>query len=157
MRSRHSHPFSVAAIALVLTAALTACSSDDDGSVEVTVEDTTTTTVRAEVVTDGRLVIGALLPLSDTLLGEPMEAAIETAIDRINAAGGVLDRRVTLVVADEGSSSATAVASIQTLLDRDVDAIIGPASSLDRAQHARRDGDGRQGGVLADRERAGPR
>jgi branched-chain amino acid transport system substrate-binding protein len=59
-----------------------------------------------------------------------MEEAISTAIDRINEAGGVLDERVTLVVADEGSSTATAAASIQTLLDRDVDAIIGPASSL---------------------------
>jgi hypothetical protein len=56
--------------------------------------------------------------------------AVETAVDRINAAGGVLDERVRLVVADEGSSTATATASIQTLLDTDVDAIIGPASSL---------------------------
>ncbi len=59
-----------------------------------------------------------------------MEAAVETAIERINAAGGVLGQRVTLVVADEGSSTATAAASVQTLLERDVDAVIGPASSL---------------------------
>ena len=130
MRSRRSRPFSAVAIALVLAAGLAACSSDDDGAVEVTVQDTTTTTVRPQVVTDGRLVIGALLPLSDTLLGEPMEEAISTAIDRINEAGGVLDEEVTLVVAEEGSSTATAAASIQTLLDQDVDAIIGPASSL---------------------------
>ena len=79
---------------------------------------------------DGQLVIGALLPLTNTLLGEPMADAVDTAVERINTAGGVLDRRVRLVVADEGSSTATATASIQTLLDRDVDAIIGPASSL---------------------------
>jgi branched-chain amino acid transport system substrate-binding protein len=121
----------VAVLALVaLTAVLVACSSDDDNLVDDTVADTTTTTVRPQVTGDGRLVIGALLPLADTLLGQPMAEAVETAVSRINTAGGVLDQRVQLIVADEGSSTATATASIQTLLDRDVDAIIGPASSL---------------------------
>jgi branched-chain amino acid transport system substrate-binding protein len=121
----------VAVVALVaLTVALVACSNADDNLVDDTVADTTTTTVRPEVTGDGQLVIGALLPLSDTLLGEPMAEAVEIAVSRINTAGGVLDQRVQLVVADEGSSTATATASIQTLLDRDVDAIIGPASSL---------------------------
>jgi len=132
IRSRRSTP--PAGLALVATAALAAalagCSSDDDSVVDETIVDTTTTTIRTPVESDGQLVIGAVLPLSDTLLGEPMEAAVETAISRINAAGGALDEPVRLVVADEGSSAATATASIQTLLDRDVDAIIGPASSL---------------------------
>lgn len=114
---------------VALTAVLEACSSDDDRFVDDTVAETTTTTVPPTVTGDGRLVIGALLPLTDTL-GEPMAEAVEIAVDRINTAGGVLDQRVRLIVADEGSSTATASASIQTLLDRDVDAIIGPASSL---------------------------
>jgi branched-chain amino acid transport system substrate-binding protein len=122
-------PVAVAAL-VALTVALVACSSADDNLVDDTVADTTTTTVRPEVTGDGQLVIGALLPLSDTLLGEPMAEAVEIAVSRINTDGGVLDQRVQLVVADEGSSTATATASIQTLLDRDVDAIIGPASSL---------------------------
>ena len=130
MRIRRSRPAVALAVVLAISAALAACSSDDDRVVDDTVVDTTTTTIGAQVVGDGRLVIGALLPLGNTLLGEPMVAAVETAIDRINVAGGVLDERVRLVVADEGSSNATASASIQTLLDRDVDAIIGPASSL---------------------------
>ncbi len=113
-----------------LTAGIAACSSDDDSLVDDTVADTTTTTLRPPVTGDGQLVIGALLPLSDTLIGQPMAAAVEVAVERINAAGGVLDEPVRLVVADEGSSTATAAASIQTLLDRDVDAVIGPASSL---------------------------
>ncbi len=129
IRSRRSRLATVlAATTLATTAA--ACTSDADSAVDETIADTTTTTVAAQIASDGRLVIGALLPLSDTLLGEPMATAVETAVDRINAAGGVLGRRVILVVADEGSSAATASASIQTLLDRDVDAIIGPASSL---------------------------
>jgi branched-chain amino acid transport system substrate-binding protein len=113
-----------------MSAALVACSTDDERVVDDTVADTTTTTIGAQTVGDGRLVIGTLLPLSNTVLGEPMEAAVETAVARINAAGGVLGQRVRLVVADEGSSAATASASIRTLLDQDVDAIIGPASSL---------------------------
>jgi branched-chain amino acid transport system substrate-binding protein len=107
-----------------------ACSSDGGSAVDDTIVETTTTTIPTEVVGDGTLVIGALLPLSDTLLGEPMANAVATAVDRINAAGGVLGERVRLEVADEGSSTATATESIQTLLERDVDAVIGPASSL---------------------------
>ena len=113
---------------MALTAALAACSPGDEIVVDETIANTTTTTMKAQVTGDGQLVIGALLPLTDTLLGEPMAAAVQTAVDRINAAGGVLGQRVRLVVTDEGSSTATATASIQTLLDSDVDAIIGPAS-----------------------------
>ena len=130
MTSRPRRSTSISAVAVAVAAALAGCSSDDASVVDETVVDTTTTTVARQVPSDGRLVIGALLPLSDTLIGEPMAAAVETAVDRINDAGGVLDRRVRLIVADEGSSTATASASIQTLLDADVDAIIGPASSL---------------------------
>jgi branched-chain amino acid transport system substrate-binding protein len=130
MRSHRQRSTVGLAVALALAAALAACSPGDDSVVDETIADTTTTTMRAQVTGNGQLVIGALLPLTDTLLGEPMVAAVETAVDRINAAGGVLDQRVRLVVTDEGSSTATATASIQTLLDSDVDAIIGPASSL---------------------------
>ena len=115
---------------LVAALGLAACSSDDDGIVDETVLDTTTTTLSPRVVGDGRLVIGALLPLSDAVIGEPAVAAVELAVDRVNAAGGVLDRSVGLVVADEGSTAATASNSIQTLISRGADVIVGPASSL---------------------------
>lgn len=128
--SRRSRQTSVLTVALLLAAVAAGCSSDGGSAVDDTIVDTTTTTVRAQVIGDGQLVIGALLPLSDTLLGEPMANAVDTAVDRINAAGGVLGERVRLVVADEGSSTATAAESIETLLDSDVDAIVGPASSL---------------------------
>lgn len=114
---------------LVAALSITACSSDAD-TTTVTTAATTTTTIAARDVTDGRLVIGALLPLSDSVLGEPMRSAVEIAVERINAAGGALDHPVRLIVADEGATAATSSASIQTLLDRGVDAIVGPASSL---------------------------
>ncbi len=130
MRFRHSSPSILLAAILMLAGMLAACSSDDDSVVDDTIADTTTTTVAAQAASDGRLVIGALLPLSDTLIGQPTKSAVESAVDRINEAGGVLGQRVRLVIADEGDSTATATASIQTLLDADVDAIVGPASSL---------------------------
>ena len=125
-RSRHRIPTALAVAAV----ALAACSGSDDTTVDETVVETTTTTQPTEVVSDGRLVLGALLPLTDTLLGEPMVDAVESAVDRINDSGGVLVSLVRLVVDDEGSSTASSTARIQTLLDRDVDAVIGPASSL---------------------------
>ena len=130
MSSLRRSPVAVLAVVALAAAALAACSSDDDSVVDETIADTTTTTVRPQEAGDGRLVLGALLPLTDPLLGEPMAEAVELAVRRINSSGGVLDRPVQLIVADEGSSTATATASIQTLLDRDVDAVIGPASSL---------------------------
>lgn len=120
----------VLASVLTIVSVLTACTSDDDPAVDDTVADTTTTTVADRAVGDGQLVIGALLPRSNSAIGEPAEAAIELAIERINAAGGVLGRPVQLVAADEGDTTATASAAIERLLGNDVDAIIGPASSL---------------------------
>ncbi len=128
--SRRSRRTAALSLAVLLVAVPAACSNDDDNAVDETIVATTSTTIPTLIAGDGQLVIGALLPLSNTLLGEPMANAVETAVDRMNAAGGVLGERVRLVVADEGSSTATAAASIQTLLSRDVDAIIGPASSL---------------------------
>lgn len=130
MRSPRSRSTVGTAVSVIIAVVLASCAGDDEVVVDETVADTTTTTVPTAEPGDGQLVIGALLPLADTLLGEPMVAAVETAIDRINAAGGVLDRRVQVILADEGTSTATATASIQRLLGLDVDAIIGPASSL---------------------------
>jgi branched-chain amino acid transport system substrate-binding protein len=115
-------------LSFVLIAA--GCTSSDDNATTVTVADTTTTTVAQQPTGDGRLVIGAFLPISDSVIGQPMQAGVETAIARINAAGGVLGEPVRLVVVDEGNTTATATASIQTLIDTGVDAVVGPASSL---------------------------
>ena len=130
MRSHRQRSTVGLAIALTITAALAACSPDDESVVDETIADTAVTTIPAQVTSDRQLVIGALLPVTDPLLGQPMVDAVETAVNRINDAGGVLDQRVRLLIEDEGSSTATATASIQNLLDSDVDAIIGPASSL---------------------------
>lgn len=117
------------AVATVMLVTLAACSSDD-AAAPTTTAISTTTAAPLPSVSDGRLTIGVLLPTSDTAIGDPMVASIDTAIDRINASGGVLGNPVRTIVADEGSTAASATSSIQTLLARGVDAIVGPGSSL---------------------------
>jgi len=106
---------------------------DDDGSAPpstlATAVTTTTVAVRDD---DGVLRIGLLLPESGegATIGQPLIAAARDAAALVNAAGGVLDEPVEIVAGfDEGSNAATARDAIGTLIDRDVDAVVGPASS----------------------------
>ena len=93
---------------------------------------TTSIPVLPEPRDDRRLVIGLLLPASGAgaEIGGSMRNGAELAIDEINQAGGVNRAPVVTVTADEGDTPVTASRSITELLDRDVDVIIGPASSL---------------------------
>ena len=117
---------------VVASAAVLATASCSDDGPEPTSSTTlqTTTTVASPVETDGRLVIGMLLPVSDARLGEPLQDAVDTAIDEINIAGGVFDQAVRPIYADEGQTAAETLIAIRSLIDADVDAIVGPASSL---------------------------
>ncbi len=113
-------------ISLLVVAA--ACTGQDDTTPETTAVATTTTVPPREG--DGRLKIGVLLPLTDTLLGQGLVDATLLAVERINAAGGVLGQPVTVELADEGTTRETASAAIDELLAADVDAIVGPSSSI---------------------------
>ena len=81
---------------------------------------------------DGTLTIGTLLPQTGDLafLGPPEFAGVQTAIDDINAAGGVEGKDVVQVKADSGDGTPD-IAGAQTdkLLDANADAIVGAASS----------------------------
>lgn len=121
-------PHRLIAVALVGGLGLAACSSGGE-AITTTSVGTTTTTIAPQAVGDGRLTIGILLPTGDTVIGAPMVSAAALAIDRINAAGGVLGLRVRSIVADEGTTSASATTAIQSLVSDDVDAIVGPGSS----------------------------
>lgn len=81
---------------------------------------------------DGVLRIGAVLPLSGELsdFGPGLRSAVELAVDDINDAGGV-EGDVELIVEDSQSTAEGALAAATTLIEeRQVDALIGPASSL---------------------------
>lgn len=112
---------------VVTMVALIGCTGDDDDGEAVTstsLADTTTTTI--ERPNDGRLTLGVYLPRTGegAPLGEPMIAAVDTAVDVINDAGGVLGRPVQIQIVDEGAG-----AGPDQLLSDGVDAIVGPASS----------------------------
>jgi branched-chain amino acid transport system substrate-binding protein len=112
----------LAAVALVAAA----CTGDDDTAATTTTEAaTTTTTIQRE--DDGTLVLGVYLPVTGvgSELGQPMIEAVQDAVGLINEAGGVLGNRVVTVEADEGAGTGPG-----ELLEQNVDAIVGPASSL---------------------------
>ncbi|WP_164703153.1 ABC transporter substrate-binding protein [Modestobacter sp. KNN46-3] len=78
------------------------------------------------------LVIGTLLPLTGNLafLGPPEVAGAQLAINEVNEAGGVLGQPVQLVEGDSGDASTdTATQTVDRLLQSNVDAIVGAASS----------------------------
>jgi ABC-type branched-subunit amino acid transport system substrate-binding protein len=81
---------------------------------------------------DGVLKIGTLLPETGSLafLGPPEIAGVKVAIEEINAAGGVLGQPVESTFSDSGDTSTDiATQSVNRLLDENVDAIVGAASS----------------------------
>ena len=116
------------AVAVVAGLGAAGCSSGGD-AVPTTSVAATTTTIPPRADSDGRLVVGILLPTGDTVIGDPMVSAAELAIERINLAGGVMGVPVRSVVADEGSTTGSATTAIQSLLADDVDVIVGPGSS----------------------------
>lgn len=75
--------------------------------------------------------IGLLSTLTGALgrQGQTYRATIEMAVSEINAAGGVLDRPIELLIADTQTDPAAAVVAAQTLVDQGVVAIVGPVIS----------------------------
>ena len=119
------------AVAVTVSALMTTvagCSSDPP---------TATTTLPAVStsiprVDDGTLKIGVLIPQgsANADIGEAIRTGVNLAVENINNAGGYGGKNVVLVRADEGVTGVGVDPAISTLLDRNVDAIIGPASSL---------------------------
>ena len=75
----------------------------------------------------GPINIGVLLPLSgdNTNIGVDLLNAANLASDEINAAGGVLGRRVEIVPVDDGCDPETGTAAAQTLLGRGIVGVAG--------------------------------
>ena len=82
---------------------------------------------------DGILRIGTLFPTTGAtaFLGAAQVAGVNAAIREMNAAGGVLDAPVEVVNRDSGDASTeTAEASFAALVEKGVDVVIGPSSSV---------------------------
>jgi branched-chain amino acid transport system substrate-binding protein len=116
-------------VGLVLSGTVVACSSPGGGATPDST--TTTSTTIVEHPDDGVLRIGVLLPSSGDgfAIGQSARAAIRAAVIAANNGGGVNGNPVTLLVRDEGSDTTTAAVGLQQLLDSNIDALIGPASS----------------------------
>ena len=86
----------------------------------------------APQTSDGILRIGLLIPQSGpgAAIGEPLIAIAQSAIDLVNANGGVMGQDVEMIVRDEGADAASALTSIDDFLANDgIDVLIGPLSS----------------------------
>jgi ABC-type branched-subunit amino acid transport system substrate-binding protein len=80
-------------------------------------------------VHEAELRLGTLLPGSGPLaeLGRTVEAVLQGAIERINAAGGIHGRRLLLVVRDPGPDRSSTAAALDALLRQDqVFALLAP-------------------------------
>ena len=133
----------LAAVSATAALVLASCAQDDGGG-NTAASDTPETTTEASPTEDtastpapkgegdGNLVIGTLLPVTGDLgfLGPPEFAGVETAINDINKAGGVLGNDVVEEQADSGDGTPDiAGAGVDKLLDAKADVIIGAASS----------------------------
>src|SRR4029078_536415 len=78
---------------------------------------------------DGRLVLGGLVPTTGSLstFAPAIDAAMSLAVDKINQAGGVLGRKLTVVSGDGGADAAQS--SVDQQLASGVDAIVSATSS----------------------------
>jgi branched-chain amino acid transport system substrate-binding protein len=107
---------------------LTACGSKGDSKNASPTSSPSTVTHTG----DGTLKLGTLLPETGNLqiLGPPQVAGVKLALKDINDNGGVLGKSVELVESDSGDTKTDiASQSVNRLLNENVDAIIGAASS----------------------------
>ena len=120
------------AAAAALLLAVAACSGTDETEGTVPPTPLVTATTDAPRVDDGVLRIGVMAPRSGpgAALGESVLEAAAAAIQLINEAGGVGGATVQLIQEDEGTTPLAAADAIESLLDQDVDAVIGPTSSV---------------------------
>ena len=128
--SLHRRPTFALFLTLATTSGLVAC--NDSGSTSTPDSTPQVSTTVASQVSDGVFRIGLLIPQTGSVDGggESLTQVATNAIEIVNASGGILGRDIELVVRDEGSDSATALAAIDDFISEDrVDALIGPMSS----------------------------
>ena len=112
---------------------IAACSTTVPEAESTTVPSTSTsTTTTVPRTSDGQVTIGVLLPSTGggAQFGSPLISAVRASVEIINQAGGILDAPVVLIEADEGGTASSAAVALESLIAQGVDAIIGPASSL---------------------------
>ena len=128
--SLHRRPTFALFLSLATTAGLASC--NDSGSTSTPDSTPQVSTTAAPQVSDGVFRLGLLIPQTGSVddSGESLTQVVTNAIKIVNASGGILGQDIELVVRDEGSDSATALAAIDDFISEDrIDALIGPMSS----------------------------
>jgi branched-chain amino acid transport system substrate-binding protein len=76
---------------------------------------------------DGEMLIGIMVPTtgSEATYGKDMENAIKLAVEEINAAGGILGKKVVTITGDDGCDPQMATAAASMLVSSDVVAVVG--------------------------------
>src|SRR5690348_11770488 len=134
---RPTRAWQSAAVLAAAALALSACGSNNNAQTQTKPKATNSATQSASsgggtTKGDGTLTIGTLLPQTGDLafLGPPEFAGVQTAVDDINAAGGVLGKQVVQSKADSGDGTPDiAGQSVNGLLANHADVIIGAAAS----------------------------
>ena len=126
--------FSLLMAMLMLVTMLSACSGGD--SKGDTADENSSTTVEAGTpnTTDdgGDIIIGGINDLSadGSVLGNAISTGAELAIDEINAAGGIMGRKIKYIPYDNQNKADQTINSYNRLVDIDkAVAVIGPPSS----------------------------
>lgn len=129
MTRRGSFLVKAAAVLGIVALLAAACGSDSEESTTTTEEGSAATTREA----DGTLTISTLLPFTGDLssFGPGMRAAVELAVQDINAAGGVNDADVVLESnQDDGTDPDKASTGAEQIIsDEKVDLVVGAAAS----------------------------
>jgi branched-chain amino acid transport system substrate-binding protein len=75
--------------------------------------------------------VGVLQPLTGTLQAayKPLFVPLKIAVDEINAAGGIMGRKINLVVADDEGKASSEGTAVRDLIGRDIHYIVGPIGS----------------------------
>ena len=129
--NRPTRAWRAAAALAAATLVLSACGNDAETTTGGPTESPETSEAPAGKG-DGTLTVGSLLPQTGDLafLGPPEFAGVDLAIQDINAAGGVLGQDVVHHKADSGDGTPDiAGASVDNLLNKNVDVVIGAAAS----------------------------
>jgi ABC-type branched-subunit amino acid transport system substrate-binding protein len=128
---RPNHAWRAAAVLASATLVLSACGGETNSGNEPANSESPESSAPA-AKGDGQLRIGSLLPQTGDLayLGPPEFAGVDLAVKDINDAGGVLGKDVQSFNADSGDLTPDiAGASVDSLFNKNVDVIVGAASS----------------------------
>ncbi|MGI6160520.1 MAG: ABC transporter substrate-binding protein [Christensenellales bacterium] len=124
----------VIALMMLLVMGLTACGAPATGDATAPpATDSTDTPDETEPATseEGDILIGVSTAITGAspLDGERTRQGVELAVEEINAKGGVLGRKLKLVIEDDQNEAAVAVNVANKLMNEDIVAMLGPQKS----------------------------